>query len=180
MDKTIAYPYAKAFLEQSLAEDILENAYRDMESISKVGNENPDLVFALRSPLIHLSKKKEILKDVFEQRLHPKTLNLLYLLVAKERASFLFSVAAEFSRQYQEYHTILEIEMVTAFPINSVTENKLLNQLESKLAGKIKLRKTVDSDLIGGILIKIGDYRYDGSIRKNLVEVKKCLMQKSF
>ena len=179
-EQTIAFPYAKAFIEQSLLENWLEKANSDMELISRVGIENPALGQALKNPLIHLEKKRSLIVSVFSKSIESKTMKFLDILVQKERAGVLMAVAEEFSRQYREYHHIQAVEVITAFPLGPKLESEVLSHLEKELQQKVFLTKSVDSDLIGGILIKIGDRQYNGTIRKGLTEIRKSLMEKSF
>jgi F-type H+-transporting ATPase subunit delta len=178
-DKNLAFPYSKAFLDLSIQENRLDLAHKDMQSLSKIGEENPELKLALQNPLIPLVKKKNILLQVMGN-LSPATLKLLELLIEKERPGLVFTVADEFARLYREYLKIQAVEITTAQVIKPELEKEILAHLEKALAGKIEMTKKVDPELIGGLMIRIGDKRYDGTIRKSLLEVKKNLMEKRF
>lgn len=177
--KTLAFPYSKAFFDLESEENRLESAYSDMKIISQIGNENPELTLALENPLIPLEKKRILLLQVMRS-LNPKTLNLVELLIQKERASLIFSVADEFSRQYREFKKILSIEITTAQSLKPALEKKIQTHIEKVLSEKIEMKKNIDPDVIGGLMIQIGDKRYDGTIRKSLLDLKKKLLEKVY
>jgi len=178
-EKNLAFPYSKAFLDLSIQENKLESSYADMLSIIDIGEENPELKLVLQNPLVSLEKKKTILLEVLKF-LKPETKKLLEILIQKERAGLVFSVAQEFTRQYREYHKILSVSITTAQALKPKMEKEIRSHLEKVLSGKIELTQTVDPEVIGGLLIRIGDHQFDGTIRKSLLEMKNNLLEKRF
>lgn len=179
-DQSQAYPYAKAYLDQSLIENKLEKAYSEMILLLRVGEDNPILEITLKSPLIHISKKIEIVLAIFSTQLEERTMRFLKLILQKERSGLLFSIAMEFIRQYREYHNIIIVEVISPTILGKDIEEEILQVLKKQLPNKIELKKEVDPELIGGLILKIGDRQYDGSIRRSLREVKKGLLENSF
>ncbi len=187
-DLQVAYPYAKAFLDLSISNNRLDLAMGDMEMLKKVGIENPSLVQALKSPLIHRERKLEILVAIFSKNIQKETFNFLELILQKERIEWVFTMVDEFLRLYKSYLNMVEIEITTAIPLTKKLEDAILIRLKSDFIkdfhkdfkGEMVLIKSIDPDLIGGMIIKIGDRKYDGSIRKGINDVKKSFNKISF
>jgi len=176
-EKSLSYPYAKAYLDLSKENGTLDMGLKDMELISQTGADNPELKTVLANPLHSLDKKRDILFSIFKA-LQPETKKLIEILFQKERPGLIFSVASEFISQYRVFKNIQRVEVCTAAPISSKLQDQILQELEKSLNGKVEIVHTVDPELIGGMVVQIGDRRYDGTIRKSLQNVKKSLMDR--
>jgi len=106
----------------------------------------------------------------------PEALTLVSELLAKSRLSEVTDIADEYQRLLDNYHGIegVEIaEVITAIPLDDDDKLKLAQRLTSIVGRPVVLKDTVDSKLIGGIVIRVGDKLIDGSIRSKLGSLRR-------
>ena len=94
--------YAKSFIDLTIEQGVMEQAYADMKTILEVCKSNPDFVIFLKSPVIKTDKKQEVLKQIFSGKLSKATDAYIQLITSKKREIYLQEIAAEFINQYKE------------------------------------------------------------------------------
>lgn len=83
----------------------------------------------------------------------------------------------EFFNYERESRGVSLAEITTAQPMSLASEQKIIRELNEYVGGQVELKKKVDEGLVGGVVIKLGDELIDGSVRKNLKDLKKQLIQ---
>jgi len=169
----IAIRYAKALFELSLEQNSLEQTYLDMKLVSDVCHENKDFRFMLASPVITSDKKQKVLKTLFEGKLGKLALAYLNIIAAKKREAFIEPIAMQFLSNYKEYKGILPVLLTTAEETDDETKNKIQQLLRDFTQKDIELTEDIKSNIIGGFILKFGQYQYDESIRKKIMNLKK-------
>lgn len=113
--------------------------------------------------------KKEILKQIFTNQLSGLTFNFLYLLIDKRREYFLEEIIQDFNRLVNREEEIAEVEVISAIKLSQELKENLKSKLGQLLGyKKIMIKESCDPGIIGGLVIKLGDYIIDGSIKKQL------------
>ena len=167
--------YAKSLLELAQDKKVLDNVYADMQLFSAVAEQNRVFAIMLKNPIINHDKKRNILRALFEKRMHELTLLAFDLITKKNRESILEEVAREFQIQYNNLMGLQAAEITTTIKLDDKLR-KSFNDLVEDISGrKSDLQEVVDDELVGGFVLKVGDYRLDQSIKTQLQNIKKEL-----
>jgi F-type H+-transporting ATPase subunit delta len=171
----IASRYAKSLIELAIESDKLERVKSDMESFKGIIADNRDFYLLLKSPVVPPSKKRAILKDIFEGKFDDLTMAFLNILVAKHREAYLPEVAKEFMLQYKHIMHISSVHLITAEPVGESSISAIRKKLKD--AGitddNIEFRSDVDPSIQGGYILEFDGNLIDASIRSKLAELKK-------
>jgi len=102
--------------------------------------------------------------------------NFLLLLVEKGRADELREVVDEFDRLVTADERVLDVEMTTAVELSEAQFERILDQIEKKSGRKVSATRSVEPDLIGGIVLQAGSMRLDASVRGRLDRLRQQLV----
>jgi F-type H+-transporting ATPase subunit delta len=111
--------------------------------------------------------------------INPSAMNLVRLLVAKNRSGMIDSIAAEYECLVDAYQGREHAEVITAVPLDGGDKGRIKVRLEALAGKEIVLTTQVDPNLMGGLVVKRGDKLIDGSIHTKLQELKKSLSEAS-
>jgi F-type H+-transporting ATPase subunit delta len=137
---------------------------------------SPDLRSVLGSPAIPVARKRAIIKDIADRLgLARAVRNFILVLSDHRRAAGLAQMMDAFEILLDERLGFVRAEVKSAFEMNPVQRDELSGQLGVLTGARVRLRFTVDPDLIGGVTAKIGSRVYDGSVRGQLLEMRKRL-----
>jgi F-type H+-transporting ATPase subunit delta len=168
-DSRVAARYVKSLLGLAVEKGVLEDVHRDMQLFSRVCKENRNFVAMLRSPVIRHENKRAILQKLFSGKVNALTMAMISLITQKNREPILPTMASEFHNGYNAYKGIGKAFLTTTVPPDKELL-ELMEALSKKLANKqtIELETSVDSNLIGGFVLNVGDRQIDASIRSKL------------
>lgn len=174
-DSRAASRYVKSLLGLAVEKNVLEEVHHDMLLFSQVASESRPFELLLQSPVIKHDKKLEILRSIFKGKVHPLTMSFFEIITRKNREPILLAVAREFHNAYNEYKGIGRATVTTAVPLDPAMRSefeKLVRQYSDKK--QIELVEKIDSGLIGGFVLNVGDRQVDASIRNKIktLEVK--------
>jgi len=139
--------------------------------------ESPELRRVLRNPQIESSKKAEILADLAGDD-DPLFKNFLMLVAEKGRAGEIEEIAREFERLMALEERRLTVELTTARELTDAEATAIVDQIEQAAGRKVEASRTVDPDLLGGIVLQAGSYRVDASVRGRLERLRQELVRR--
>ncbi|WP_019153959.1 F0F1 ATP synthase subunit delta [Robertmurraya massiliosenegalensis] len=173
---SVAKRYATALFQLSKEHQLLDQMEAELRVVKEVVVENADLQAVLKSPKLPIEKKKEILNGAFS-KLNTFVLNTLMLLVERHREDDIAQVADEFIQLANEQRGIAEATVYTTRPLTD-SERASLSLTFAKKVGKSSLNITnmVDSNLLGGVKIRIGNRIFDGSLSGKLERLERKLL----
>jgi F-type H+-transporting ATPase subunit delta len=151
-------------------------AIEQLRSFDATVQGSPDLRSVLASPAIPVARKRAIIKDIAERLgLARVVRNFILVLSDHRRAAALAQMVDAFELLLDERLGFVRAEVKSAFELNQGQQNELSGQLGTLAGAPVRMRFTVDPDLIGGVTAKIGSRVYDGSVRGQLLEMRKRL-----
>ncbi len=170
----IASRYAKSLLDLSIEGNKLDTILEDVKSLQKAVA-NKDLANVLKSPIIKGDKKKQILNAIFNGKVDELTMKFMDLVVLKGRESYLKDVLDEFMNQYRQFKSISIVKVTSAEPLNEQNLTRIKEKLLASniTADNIEIETVVDPSILGGIIIQVGDKRYDASVAHKLQSLRK-------
>ena len=172
----VARRYARALYQEAEQQGMTEAIDADVDLIRGSLEGSRDLVSFFRSPILSREKKEAVVRQLFAPpRVQPLTLDFLNLLIEKGREDLFPDVVAAYRELRDEQRGIVEARVRTAFALGADE----LRQLEAALArmtGKqVRLQVQHDPSLIGGLVVRVGDTVYDGSVRHQLANLREQL-----
>lgn len=163
----VAKRYAKALFELASEQNILPKLEQDLQVVCQAVEEMKDFFQLMSTPSLDKVTKKKLLSDAFTD-VHPYSKNLLFLLVDRNRFSLLAEIYRAFHHLVMEARGQVEAWVTSAFPLTEEDRQALLNVFEKRINKKIDMHTQVDSDLLGGVVVRIGNRVYDGSLATQL------------
>ncbi len=168
-DLRVASRYVKSLLGLAVEQGVLEQVHQDMLLFSKVCDENHDFLSMLRSPVIRHEKKREVLDRIFSAKVNKLTMAIIDILTKKNREPLLPTIAKEFHNAYNQFNGIGKAYVTTTISMDSQLRSEI-ESIVKKLSAKssVELHEKVDSSLIGGFILNVGDQQIDASIKSKL------------
>jgi F-type H+-transporting ATPase subunit delta len=177
-DARIARRYARAFLGLAKSREDLEQLSRDLQLLRRVVRESREFVAFLKSPVIKADKKQAALRAIFESRVKPQTMGFLLLIVEKRREETLPRILEEFFSLVDERLGIVAVDVQAATDLPKGYREKIGSEFERLTRKKVRLDVRVDRGLIGGLVARVGDTVFDGSIKRQLELLRSQLEEK--
>ena len=176
LTKKIALPYARALFDFSVEKNIMHQITADFQNLETFLSDAAELTGYLNNPVISQSAKCELLTKTLQSQVNTETFKFLIILVNRDRINLLEMIITSYLELVYETASIKMIEVSTAFAFNNLQKNMLIKKLkELTNAREIRLLITVDSNLIGGFLIKTESKVIDFSIKNQLQSLAKHL-----
>jgi F-type H+-transporting ATPase subunit delta len=130
----------------------------------------PELEEILRNPQLDKRAKTAAVEAVAGEA-DPLVRNFLRLLVEKGRAGDLAEIAEEFERLASAEEGELNVELTTAYELSEEEARAIVARIEQRSGRKVEATRTVDPELIGGMVLQVGSRRVDASIRGRLEQL---------
>jgi F-type H+-transporting ATPase subunit delta len=167
---SLARPYAKAIFE--LARDSGDySLWSDQLEFLATVAADPAMKEIIQNPEITEQQLTDLILDVGKDQLNEQTQNLVKLLVHNDR----LAAANDINRQYlvlrDEAEQVIEAQLITASEVDDAQKRSIETALSGRLGKKIKLETSVDESLIGGAVVRAGDWVVDGSVKAQLQDL---------
>jgi F-type H+-transporting ATPase subunit delta len=167
--------YANALFEAARDQNKLEPVGEQLAQLVEAEGKVPELRELLRNPQLDPRARRAALDDVLAGS-DDLLRNFLLVLADKGRAGQLEEIAKEFERLVAEHEGVVHAELTTAVELSDDEAGKLLQQIEQASGRKVEASRSVDPDLIGGIVLQVGSHRLDASVRGRLERLRRQLV----
>ncbi|WP_438447494.1 F0F1 ATP synthase subunit delta [Gorillibacterium sp. sgz5001074] len=174
-DLTAAKRYARALYEASKEKNSVNTVVEDWKTVLSLIQEQPDLETLLNSPNIDTSAKTGLLKQIFAGSLSDLALNTLVLLVERKRSELIPAVYEQFVKIANEASGRADATVYSAMALSEEEATAIAARFTNLTGKAIHVTNIVDSSLLGGIKVRIGDKLYDGSLSGKLERMEKVL-----
>ena len=169
----ISRRYAKALFSLGQEDGNFAQYGRELMDFAGFCQDNIDFNRIIANPIFALDDRKRILIEVLKKSSFSDTVkNFLYLLLDKGRIGMTEEIVAYYSKFTDEVSNVARAEIVTARPLKEETLERIERSLEDLTKKKIRSEVRENQDLIGGIVVKIGDLVLDGSVKAQLQGLK--------
>ncbi len=168
----ISSRYASALLSfaaESKQEDVI---YEKAKVIVLNFAEQPKLRAALENPVVNFDTKKKLMLAAAGSKSDKLFDTFVQMVLSKNRESYYQGIMLKFIDLYREKNNIYLGSLITASNIDALTEKKLTAVIESRRNGKLEIKKSIQSDLIGGFILEVDNTRWDASIKRQLQTIK--------
>lgn len=168
MSAGVAKRYARALFEVAKERALIDRIETELNSVVAAVNDNAELEKLLMHPHIAAQDKKELVTDLFKAHLSEETMNFLYILVENGRESDLAGIAYAYIQLANEERGIADAVVTTAKPLGADEQAQIADKFGKMLNKKLRIQTVIDPAILGGIVIRIGDRLYDGSLKSKL------------
>jgi F-type H+-transporting ATPase subunit delta len=166
---SLARRYARAVIEIGTEHKNLDQLGADLRSLARAMQESPELVSLLTSPAIRRADRRRVI-DALLQRVgvSPYTQNLVYILLDGERLASLTAISREVDAMIEARAGRITAEVTSARPLEAAELAQITAALEQLSGKQVTVTRREDPSLLGGVVAKLGDTVYDGSLRTQL------------
>jgi F-type H+-transporting ATPase subunit delta len=162
-------PYAQALMSIGQSQNLVDRFGEDVQNILDTLKESGDLSQFLSNPLSKIETKKAVLRQVFGESVHPYTNNFLMLLVDRRRILFLEGICEQFQVLLRKLRNTVLAEVTSAVALTDQQQDAVRQRVITMTgATSVELGCSIDPDLIGGVIIKVGSQVIDASLRGQL------------
>lgn len=176
-EKRAAIRYAKAILSIAQNNDRTDKISNEMNQILATINSNANINDVLKSPIVKMSDKTSLVVSLFGH-FGPEVKQLFTVLADNKRIGLLKDVAIKYNQLFDESCDRIHATVKTAVPMGSKLELKMREKLKTLSDSKISLTKIIDKSIIGGFILRVGDYQYDASVSHQLNKLKNKFQNK--
>jgi ATP synthase F1 delta subunit len=174
----IATVYARSLFEVAKSQDKLDLVREQLGEFADALNETRELQVFLFSPYFSTREKTEGLDKAISGG-DEIVVNFLKLLIEKHRMPVLFRVRAEFEQLWEEENKLLPVTVTSAVELPKSTVKQIGDRIAEQTDRKVDLQSRVDPDILGGIVVRVGNSVLDASIRNRLENFRKQVARAS-
>jgi F-type H+-transporting ATPase subunit delta len=172
----LATAYAKSVLELATERKIEVGIGTELEEISRLIAENPDLQTFLASPAIGEAERGKVLQDAFGGRVSELVLNTILVMNRKGRLALLRQVGEAYAELLQKQQGIVEADVIVAEKLSPDQLEQVRQKVSAALKREVILHQYIDPEVIGGLVLRIEDRLLDASVRAQLRAVRRQLL----
>jgi F-type H+-transporting ATPase subunit delta len=172
----VAKRYALALFQIAKEQKLLGVVEEELRVVKEVMQYNPEIKAVLKSSKLSIEKKKEILKEAFAS-VNAYVLNTLLILIDRHRENEIIEVANQFFELANEEMGIADAEVYSTRELTEAEREAISATFAAKVGKKsLRIENIVDSELLGGVKLRIGNRIYDGSLRGKLNRLERKLL----
>ena len=177
-NESIGATYAKALLATSEKSGETADVLTDLEALVRdVLASQPRFAEALSSPRISNEEKLAMIDRTLGGRVPPTLLKFLKVVARHGRFNVLPAIAARYRNQVNELAGRAAVTIITAEPMDAGIRSQVEQTVQQRLGKPIDMRAEVDESLIGGIVVRVGDTVFDGSIANRLERLRQTAIR---
>jgi ATP synthase F1 delta subunit len=168
----IAAVYARSLFEVAQEQNKLDTVRDELGAFADAVDANRELQTFFFSPYFSTAEKADGL-DRAVSGADPVVVNFLKLLIENHRTPAVFRVRREFDRLWREENKRLPVQVTSAVELDQATVSQIGDRIAQQTGQKIDLSASVEPDIIGGIIVRVGNSILDASVRNRLEQLRK-------
>ncbi len=172
----VAEVYARALFEVALDQEKLDEIHEQLGQFADAVDQNRDLATFFFSPYFSSEEKKDALGRAVDGA-DPAFMNFLQALVERHRMPVIFRIRARFEQLWQEERKLLPVQITSAVTLDEAMVRGIGDQIGEQVGRTVELSSSVDPELIGGVVLRVGNVVLDASIRNRLEQLRKQVAQ---
>ncbi len=172
----IAKRYARAFFDIAGEDKLYEKYYEELSGFARIVQDDKNLKEFLANPVFDQAEKKAVVEAIIQKvKMSDMTANFLKLLVDKKRIGMLAEITDHYRELMDEVLKRARVSLKTAFPLPADVAAEIKQGLDRMTGKQTEVTIEEDPSLLGGIVIRVGDTLYDGSIKTQLSNIRNLL-----
>jgi F-type H+-transporting ATPase subunit delta len=172
----VAEVYARALFEVALDRHKLDEIHDQLGQFADAMDENLDLKRFFFSPYFSTGEKKEALNGAVVGA-DATFMNFLQALIERHRMPVIFRIRGRFDELWREQHKLLPVQVTSAVKLDDGTVKQIGDAIGEQVGREVELSSNVDPEIIGGVVLRVGNFVLDASIRNRLEQLRKQVAQ---
>ena len=168
----IAAVYARSLFEVAKEQDKLDAVRDQLGAFADALSENRDLQVFFFSPYFATKEKQDGL-DLVVSDADPVVLNFLKLLIEKHRMPVLFRIRSNYDAMWEDENKLLPVHITSAVELDKAIVEQLGDRISEQTDRKVDMSADVDPDILGGIVVRVGNSILDASVRNRLEQLRR-------
>jgi ATP synthase F1 delta subunit len=172
----IAEVYARALFEVAKERGVLDEVREQLGQFADALNDNRDLTVFFFSPYFSTQEKKDGLGRMIDGA-ETAFMNFLEALIERHRMPAIFRIRTRYEELWDHENQLLPVEVTSAVALDESTVRSIGERVGEQTGLKVELSSHVDPDILGGIVLRVGNFILDASIRNRLNQLRKQVAQ---
>jgi F-type H+-transporting ATPase subunit delta len=172
----LARVYARSLFDVARELGKLDELREQLGQFADALSERRELALFFFSPYLSTQEKQEALGHLLEGA-DESFLNFLTLLIEKHRMPVIFRIRQQYERLWEQENRILPVEVTSAIELDQATTESLGRRIGERTGRRVMLAAHVDPDILGGIVLRVGNSILDASIRNRLEQLRRHVAQ---
>ena len=168
----IAEVYARSLFEVAKQHDVLERVHDELGEFAEALADDRTLQVFLFSPYFSSQEKREGVRKVVSDA-DERIVNFLELLAERHRMPALFRIRREFDALWAEENQLLPVTVTSAVELDEGLVREIGERIQAQTGRKVELSSNVDPDVLGGLMVRVGNMVLDGTVRNRLERLRK-------
>lgn len=168
----IARRYARALYEEAQRHSTTDSVNEDVDLVRETLENSRELRLFFQSPIVSREKKEAVVRELFGERVSDLTLQFLEQLIEKKRETVFPEIALAFQDLRDHELGVVRASARVATPLSEADKQHLVSALERLTGKSVRLSVEQHAELMGGLVIRVGDTVYDGSVRNQLANLR--------
>ncbi len=172
----IAEVYARALFEVANEQDALDDVHQQLTQFADAMSENRDLAVFFFSPYFSVSEKEDGLERAVQDA-HPALRNFLQALIERHRMPAVFRIRTRFEALWERERRLLPVQITSAVELEESVIQGIGDRIGEQVDRHVELSSSVDPDILGGVVLRVGNVILDASIKNRLEQLRKQVAQ---
>jgi F-type H+-transporting ATPase subunit delta len=172
----IAQVYARALFEVASEQDSLDEIHEQLGAFADAMQGNRELMTFFFSPYFSVIEKKEGLERTVVDA-NPALANFLQALIERHRMPVIFRIRTDFNSLWDEERRLLPVQITSAIELDADTVKSLGDRIGSQVDRQVQVSAEVDPEILGGVVLRVGNVILDASIKNRLEQLRKQVAQ---
>lgn len=172
----IAQVYARSLFEVASEQGQLDTVREQLGQFTDAVAQNRDLAVFFFSPYFSTDEKTSGLHRTVEGA-EPMVMNFLEALIERHRMPVIYRIRTEFDLLYDKSNKLLPVLLTSAIELDKATVESLGKRIGEQTGNEIELTSEVDPEILGGIVLRVGNFILDASIRTRLEQLRREVSQ---
>ena len=168
----IAEVYARSLFEVAQEQGSMEEIHEQIDAFADELSRNRELQIFFFSPYFSSEEKKDGVAKVIEGG-NEYFVRFLELLAEKHRLPVLFRIRREFDAMWAKEQRLLEVAVTSAVELDEETVKTIGDRIQEQTGQRVELSADVDPDVLGGLVIRVGNFVLDASVRNRLERLRR-------
>jgi ATP synthase F1 delta subunit len=166
----IADVYARALFEVAKEHDVLDRVHEELGEFAEALSEERTLQVFLFSPYFSSQEKREGVRKIVSDA---DVVNFLELLAERHRMPALFRIKRELDALWAEENKLLPVTVTSAIELDEGLVEEIGERIQEQTGRKVELSSNVDPEVLGGLMVRVGNMVLDGTVRNRLERLRK-------
>jgi F-type H+-transporting ATPase subunit delta len=179
-ERRVAAVYAEALLDVAEERGQADEIGQELKAVvGEVFAKSPEIERALASPVVHRNAKEKLIDDAFKGNVSELMFNFLHVLNSKDRLSLVRHVAAAYRDLLDQRAKRLRVRVRSAVPLSESQSERLRQEIAQATGLEPVISTRIDPELLGGMIVQIGDQVFDSSVRTRIEAIRNQLLARS-